>query len=201
MSHPGWLTTRPTAAPTFAGAAMGDVVYRINDRDELILVAGEWDRFAAANAGPAVASDRVLHRPLWDFITDAATREIYRRILASVRGGRPLRFTFRCDSAERLRLFEMTVERREDGSVEFRTRTLSDERRSRTARPDPAVAVPEGPVRVCGWCKKICVDGVWGEVDEAVAKLWFFQPPRLREVTHGMCEQCYQSMAETVTDP
>lgn len=75
-----------------------NIIYRVNDQDDLVFVSREWDRFAADNSGDLVTSQRVLNRPLWDFITDENTRELYRQVLKRVREGSLVRFTFRCDS-------------------------------------------------------------------------------------------------------
>lgn len=177
-----------------------DIIYRVNDQDEIVFVNEEWDRFAADNAGEAVTSSQVLHHPLWDFIIDSTTRELYRQVLKRIRDGRSLRFTFRCDSPSCRRLLEMEVGRGEDNSVEFRTRTLSEESRQPLALPESSAAGSNELLRVCGWCKKVFVGGSWAEVEEAVAQLRLFHRHFLPSMTHGICEGCYQEMTKTLAD-
>lgn len=177
-----------------------DILYRVNDQDEIVFVNEEWDRFAGANAGEAVTSSQVLHRPLWDFIIDSTTRELYRQVLKRIRDGRSLRFTFRCDSPMCRRLLEMDVHRGEHSTVEFRTRTISEESRLAPDLPESSGAGSGDLLRVCGWCKQVFVGGSWAEVEEAVAQLRLFHRPVLPSMTHGICERCYQEMTKTLTD-
>ena len=106
---------------------MSDIIYRVNDQDEIVFVNEAWDRFAACNAGKDVTSTQVLHRPPWDFINDSTTQGLYRQVLKRIRDGRALQFDFRCDSPACRRLLQMDVRRGEDGTVEFHTSTLSEE--------------------------------------------------------------------------
>src|SRR5262249_40724309 len=108
--------------------------------------------------------------------------------------GRTLRFEFRCDSPSCTRLLEMGVSLVEPGVVEFRTRLLREE-----PRPPAALLAPDFPrstelLRVCSWCKRIDARGEGAEVEEAVARLRLFAPPRLPQLTHGICEGCYARM-------
>ena len=78
---------------------------------------GEW----AALAG----------RLLWDFIEDRAVIALYRQIVRRVRGGRRMRFRYRCDSPEARRLYRMEIRRTSDGPVEFVHELVHEEPRSR----------------------------------------------------------------------
>jgi hypothetical protein len=181
--------------------APGDVIYWVNDQDSIVFVNEEWDRFAVANAGERITSAHVLDRPLWDYIADSTTRELYRQLLRRVRGGSPVCFNFRCDSPTCRRLLGMEVAHREDGAVEFRTHTLW-ERAREPAPPPAAIAVSAGQlVRVCGWCKKMFAGGSWEEVEVAVARLQLFERPLPLSLTHGICEECYRTMLETLARP
>lgn len=177
-----------------------DIVYRVDDRDQIVFVNDEWDRFALANSGAAVTSSFVLHRPLWDFIADIATQELYRQVLRRSREGHSLRFTFRCDSPDCRRLLEMNVERSESNSVEFRTQTVSLEPRPPVVFPDSASAATEELLRACGWCKKVHVGGAWVEAEEAIVRLGLFLRQRLTGLTHGICEACYDQMTKSLLD-
>lgn len=55
--------------------------YRINRLDEIVAVSPGWDAFATANDGPDVVAAKVLTRPLWHFISDPTTRQLYDHIL------------------------------------------------------------------------------------------------------------------------
>jgi hypothetical protein len=174
--------------------AVSEIIYRVNDRDEIVHVSEGWCAFARANHGP----EDVLHRPLWDFVADPTTRQLYRDVLAAVRGGRVIHFELRCDSPAIRRLLEMVISPADAGQVEFRTRVLWEQ-----PRP-PAEMLGSDPsrsgelLRACGWCKLVNVGGEWVEVEQAVARLRLFDRPRLPMLTHGICDGCYARMIQTL---
>jgi hypothetical protein len=134
------------------------VVYRVNARDELTFLNAEWGRFAAANGGDALTPERVLGRPLWGFVADLATGQLYRDLLARVRAGRPARFPFRCDSPGVRRRMEMEVLPAGGGAVEFHAHTLAEAPRPPQPLLDPAVPRTDELLRSCGWCRRIDVE-------------------------------------------
>jgi len=69
-----------------------------------------WDDFARHNDGEAALGERVLGRPLWDFIGDPVTRLLYEQLIDRVHEARrELRFRLRCDSPGRRRLLDVTI--------------------------------------------------------------------------------------------
>ncbi len=98
------------------------------------------------------------------------------------------------------RLLEMDVHSREDGTVEFRTRTVSEEPRQPLALQESGAAGSGELLRMCGWCKKVFFDGTWTEVEDVVGQLRLFHRPFLPPITHGVCEGCYQEMIKTLAD-
>ncbi len=177
-------------------AAQEDLIYRLNRQDEIVFVNEAWDRFALANDAPDVTAEHVLGRPIWEFITDLSTQQIYRDLLARVREGRSVRFPFRCDSPAERRFLEMHIHLMEDGQIEFRTQTLSIERRPAV----PLLARQASPsrdlLRMCSWCKKVFADGEWVDIEEGIERLRLFEAPALPMITHGMCDHCAVKMAE-----
>jgi hypothetical protein len=186
------------AVPDKVAAGRGDVVYRIDERDRIVFCDEGWDAFAAANDGEAAASARVLLRPLWDFVSDPTTRDLYRQVILRARAARTLRFTIRCDSPTRRRLLELSVSPGEGGWVEFRTRVLAEEERPPQPLWEPRAARSGELLRVCGWCKKVFVGDGWAEVEEAADRLKLFELPALPLLTHGICEACYGRVAATL---
>ncbi|MFN2317744.1 MAG: PAS domain-containing protein [Gemmatimonadales bacterium] len=175
-----------------------DIVYRLDASDAIVAVSESWDPFARANAGEQVTAQAVVGRPLWDFVTDPTTREIYRQVLAKIRSGARVQFTLRCDGPACRRRLEMTVTPAGDGGAEFRSRTLSIE--DRQAQPLAGESATEGDelLRVCGWCKRVDADGQWLEVEEAMEALQLLERPVLPRITHGMCPACHDRMLATL---
>lgn len=176
-----------------------DVHYQINHRDEIIFVDDAWDRFAATNEGTKLGSKDILGRPLWDFITDATTRQLYKQILARVRQGSVAGFTLRCDGPSRKRLLEMTIRAQGPGSVEFATHTLQVEDRPPVLLLVGGRKRSDDMVKVCSWCNRVKVArGEWAEIEVALETLKTFESSAMPQVTHGMCDTCLAAMTKTV---
>lgn len=171
-----------------------EIVYRLTPADELAAVNDAWDRFAHANHGAHLSAEPIVGRSLWEFVSDPTVRQIYRDLLDRVRQGRVVRYTFRCDSPDLRRLFEMHVHLDEAGAVEFRSRTIAEEAREAQRLLDADVARTEERLEMCSWCKKVRVDGDWHEVEEAVARAQLFEAEALPQVTHGICQPCFHGM-------
>ncbi|HCE46896.1 MAG TPA: hypothetical protein DET40_25390 [Lentisphaeria bacterium] len=173
-----------------------DIIYLVNERDDICFVNGKYEEFAAANAGNAAASKSVLHQSLWNFVTDITTQELYRSALRKVREGNRLRFKFRCDSPDCRRMLEMNMQVVRNREVEFRIRTISEKKRPVQALWDPLAIRSKDLLRVCSWCKKIQVGDDWMEVEKAVTRLSLFERSVLPSVSHGICDQCYKEIAD-----
>ena len=177
-----------------------EVVYRLNERDEVCYVNPQYDAFAEANEGAHVESRVVLHRSLWDFVTDSTTQQLYRDAIRRARAGRRVRFRFRCDSPTSRRLMEMDVACVSAGCVEFRVRTLLQEPRTSQPLLDPRAKHTTDILRMCGWCKKVRVGNAWVEVEAAVEHLRLFEHSSLPLLTHGICDECYRAAMASLED-
>lgn len=174
--------------------------YAIDVQDRLIEVDEHWTTFAQDNDGAAVAPDRVLGRKLWTAIADLTLRTLYRQMVHLARQGDPVRFSFRCDSPDERRLFDMEIRQRDGGVVEF-TSTLR-ERESRPAVPllDSHRPRSQELVRMCSWCQRVSAHGRWLPVEAAVEELGLMHQPALPGLTHGMCSECYTKAWAVVQD-
>lgn len=167
------------------------LTYQINSADCITSVSGSWDLFAAANGGGTRATNVVGHS-LWDFVVHNATRQVYRDLITRVRGGRPVTFSYRCDSPTLRRFMQMTMSPGACGSVTFDSWTLRTE-----PRDAPAVTISPDIrtgdlLRVCGWCKRVAVaDNEWVEIEIAVDRLGLMADRSPVGVTHGMCPACF----------
>lgn len=177
---------------------MDDVVYAINNRDKIVFVNDGWDRFAAANNGEKHVSQKILNRPLWDFITGAATRDIYRQIIGAARLGRICQFHFRCDAPQERRRLMMNIASGAEGNVLFKVSVITTEDRTSQPLLNPRTGSTENFLTVCSWCKKMSVNGQWVEVEKAVALLNLFEEDNLPQLTHGICESCLNKMDKVI---
>lgn len=169
--------------------------YRIDEADDIIFVSDGWSAFALANSAPELVAEKVLHRKLWDFISDETTRDVYRQLVKKVRGGRSVNFYSRCDSPDTRRFLAMTITLQEDKNIQFDTRMINSEKRvyqnvfQKDARRGNSIIV------VCSWCNKVETDGGrWREIEDAVANLKIFESENIPQMSHGMCASCYKSV-------
>lgn len=177
---------------------MDIVMYRINRQDEIVFVNDEWLRFSFENGAGKFQSENVLNKSLWNFIADDLTRELYKVVLRRVRNGATISFSFRCDAADFRLLLEMTVTNLPNGEVQFETKPLwRHEREPQPLLETGAALSGEEFLRICGWCQRVDV-GVsdWREIEIAMTKLKLFEQDSLPQLTHGICNSCYETMTE-----
>jgi len=174
--------------------------YTIDRQDCLSSVDDNWDRFAVENQAGEIAAKLVLHKPLFDFIADAETKEIYRILLERVRvSSESIRFTFRCDAPDRRRYMEMRISSDTDGSVHFHSCLLRQESRESmlvsTRQPEHTDKI----LNICSWCKQIQQgENEWVEVEDVVTSLGLFEDRGLPRFSHGVCPDCKQSLLESL---
>ncbi|MCK6404491.1 MAG: hypothetical protein L6Q60_00595 [Rhodocyclaceae bacterium] len=85
--------------------------YRLDARDRIVEVGGDWDRFAIDNGAEELVSGAILGMPLRTFIAGDVTRMFVDALLARVRlTGRPAVIPYRCDSPGVKRFMEMSLE-------------------------------------------------------------------------------------------
>jgi hypothetical protein len=178
----------------------GELLYRLNERDEIVFVNEAWNDFARANAGDDLVEPRVLGRSLWEFVTDATTRQLYRDVLRRVRGGRQVRLRLRCDTPVLRRLLELDVYQGPPGTIDFRTRVIWIEHREYQALLEPDRASSEDFLSMCAWCKKVDLGDSWVEVEQAVSQLQLFERSLLPRLTHGICQACYAEIMKVLVE-
>ncbi len=179
-----------------AASRAEDVIFHLNDSDEIVFVNDAWDAFAAANGGEKIVSGRILGRSLWPLIADAETRKFIHDILGQVRAGRTVRFAYRCDAPDCRRQMDMQVMPDEAGLVVFRSRTTSESPRAPEPLLDPNTARTTEVVRVCGWCKRVRVNEDWLEIEEAASRAPQLRSVPTPSVSHGICDDCRQRLMQ-----
>ncbi|MGF1677686.1 MAG: hypothetical protein ACFCUX_00665, partial [Candidatus Methylacidiphilales bacterium] len=103
----------------------------------------------------------------------------------------------RCDGPACRRLLEMIIRAAADGSVEFETKSLHVEDRAPVALLSRGAARSTELIRVCAWCNRIdsgSGSGEWVEIEDAVERLGLFELQEVPQLTHGICEACFDSM-------
>ena len=109
--------------------AQAPIIYRVDFQNEIVFVNGAWNSFALEQGNPHLVGEKVIGRPLSEFISDPTTRELYEQILQIVRSGKPVEFAYRCDLPDARRLMNMKLELRDEGEIEFTSSVTSIEPR------------------------------------------------------------------------
>ena len=179
------------------------VRYGIDAQDKISFFDEGWSRFAEANDGAELTRPEILGRSLWDSITDPETCQIYQKIVSRVRQGKLARFTLRCDGPECRRLLEMKISAASDGSVEFESRTIGEEHRAPATLLSREMPRSAEMLRMCAWCNRLDVgfgSNDWVEVEDATERLQLFELEQVPQLTHGICDDCLESMTDTVDE-
>lgn len=176
------------------------LVYRVDPQDRLCAFNSAWTDFARANEGEALLPEHRLGTSLWPAVKDAHVREIYRRLMQRARAGHPVAFGYRCDAPEWRRWFHMEIRAVEgDGSLEFISRLLREERRPRVALLDLTSERSTDFVTVCSWCQRVSVGaGLWQAVEQAVEQLGLLNQDALPGLTHGICGDCKRDLLASI---
>jgi len=168
------------------------IVYRVDGDDIIRHVDDGWLSFAAANGSPGLTRDRVLGRYIFDFISGDEARHIFKLLFGRVRGQRAsIRVPFRCDAPALRRFMMMTMSPYEGTGVQFESEVVREEAREFVSILDAIAVRCDEFVRVCSWCKRVCLDeDSWVDVERAVAALDLLSSRELPQLTHGICPEC-----------
>lgn len=181
--------------------ATARVTYEIGANDRIRIVNEHWSQFAEANDGHGLNKSEIIGQSLWDYIYDDLTVLLYRKIITRVRAGHTIRFRLRCDSPDCRRLLEMHIDSSIEGNVRFETVPIQIESREPVALFSSRAERSTDMLRVCAWCNRVHVSNgaaKWVEVEEAVRHLQLFEQQQLPQLTHGICDQCFARMTETI---
>lgn len=175
------------------------LVYRIDALDNIFYVNDAWMVWARQNDGDSVMPDYVLGRKLWACMGDPTVLQIYQRMVAQARAGKPVQFNYRCDSPAHRRVFAMSIHSNDGIEVEFASALVHEEVRPVVALLQPGRKRDQRMLRICSWCQRVAVSvDRWLPVEEAAQVLHLMEADSLPCITHGMCERCAETMLKTL---
>lgn len=170
--------------------------YVVDSRDVIAAVSDSWNCFAVQNGAPELQRERVVGRPLWDFVSGAEVRYIYAQILDRVRASdAPVLLPFRCDSPERRRFMRLSISPILEGALQLDAVLVREEQRPTLVLLEPEASRSEQVLILCSWCKRARVDADdWLDLEAAVPRLDLLgrSPPRL---SHGICSSCERKLS------
>lgn len=172
------------------------------DADDLIVAASDsWDTFAHENEGEHLVFEKIRGTVIWDHITDPETSELYRRIFASARAGRPVQFFLRCDSPTVRRMLSVHAAMSGDES-KLRVSTMlfrADQREFHDIRgkldTEKLISLP-----ACSWCEKVMVaEQDWQEIEAAAAWLGKGMRSGKCRLSYTVCPSCRVQIERQLT--
>jgi hypothetical protein len=173
------------------------IIYRIDNNNIIDLLSDNWKIFSEDNFGGDICEPiNVIGSPLFDFITGLETKYLYQIILKKVRDRmRTSTFGYRCDSPEKRRFLDLSIFPLKHNAVEFWSQVVRTESRETVFLLKNDIERSDEFVRICSMCKKIAVsDTEWVEVESAIIKLKIFEKEQMPQLTHGLCQSCYDKV-------
>lgn len=172
--------------------------YRVDSADRLVWLDEQWLAFARENCGvELLAKEKVIGRPLWEFIAGEATRGVYQQIHEHVRSsGRDVVFPVRCDSPRMRRQIWLTISREDDGELFYESKLLWARPQGPLDLLDTAVAHSEESVTMCSCCKRGFTEaGGWEDISDFSVRLHLFRKPRVPRLNYTVCPDCEAAAA------
>ena len=168
------------------------IEYEIDSTDIIININKYWQELARKSHLSDLASDQLIGRKLWDFISCDKTIHIYKLIVERVRlHFLSIKFSFRCDSPKFRRFMDLYVSPESNGAVKFKSVLIREEPRPYVCLLDPKFNRSGAFLRICSWCKLIAVsESNWQEAERAIESLNIFGSERMPELTHTICASC-----------
>jgi hypothetical protein len=174
--------------------------YHIDAKDRLIYVDETWREFAVQNAAPELAGEKILNKPLWDFISSKEVVHLYQMLLDRVRQtGEPIKIAYRCDAPHARRFFEMDLNPYNGSEIRFFNWLIHEEALERFKLLVLISDRSEEFLVVCSWCKRVKMDDQsWVEVEVAVEQLRLFGEIILPQLSHGICADCLKDFMKQI---
>jgi hypothetical protein len=167
----------------------GIVTYRLDRHDVITDCGGVWDRFARENGVLSLRSDAVVGRSIWDFVTGATTRQLWRDLFRGARRRGRVTVPLRCDSPTARREAQMIVDLHGDGELWISSAVTSEQARPRMDWLTGGPHLSDSRVRTCSWCRRFSANGQWLEVENAAQRLGLATGD-IPQVAHGVCPTC-----------
>ncbi|MCB0192433.1 MAG: hypothetical protein KDJ65_10860 [Anaerolineae bacterium] len=150
---------------------MNSVVYWLNQADEIVDVNDEWDNFALDNDGNEVVRDKVIGKPLFNFIVGESTRMFVDNLLRRAR----LRYQethkfYRCDSPDVKRFMEMRIVPEDRDLLRLEHTIIRREVMTPPVYYQYSPTIKH-PYRRCSICNKVLHQSVWCEGSDLIRAL------------------------------
>jgi hypothetical protein len=178
--------------------ANSSCVYRIDSKDQIVHVGGQWQSFAEENGAPHLEASRVLGTSLWSFVAGENVRRLYTELFRTLRSGRrELIVPFNCDSATIVRHMTLKMRSLSGGVIELEGRVTSTRERPPVHLLDWERHRSERQLPICSFCRRVTDGDEWLELESAVVRERLLAGnlvPKLRETVCPDCEAVANSI-------
>ncbi len=176
--------------------------FEVDAHDAISWVSDDWILFARENDAAELTRERVVGRPLWDFIDSAEVRVLYRGLAHRVRArGRALEIPFRCDSPARARFMRMRISAAGGGGLGYECVTEREVARVAAIVLAREETRGERMLTMCSLCKDVRdALGHWVELETAIAVSDLLSSRPLPSLSHGICSRCESLLQASAGD-
>jgi hypothetical protein len=166
--------------------------YVIDAQDRITSINGAWTRFAESNKAPDLTPERVVGRPIWQFIADAHTRHLYELVFTQVRAGAPAAtLPFRCDAPGLIRHMQLVISSAGRGALHLESSMEATVEREPNWLLDSDHPRLDEMLRICSWCKNIDLgSNGWVSADRGIREFNVFTREAAPRLSHGICPDC-----------
>lgn len=181
------------------GPDCGLYTYRIDAENRVVYLSDNWLAFARENhAEDRCHPDKVLGRPIWDFVAGDETRHLYALVFQKVRArARTATLEFRCDAPGKERFCQLAIIPKAQGVLEFYSKIARTRERPAVRLLDPGAPRSSALIRLCSVCKRVGLpEEQWAEVEVAIKRLNLFDQPQLPQITHVVCPDCHRAVED-----
>lgn len=174
--------------------------YRIDADNHISWLSDNWLDYSGLNGiTEHCLPASLIGRPLLSCFADARTVHLYTLFLDAVRAsGQSIILNLRCDSPSMRRLYRLEIRPLAEAGVEFNSTMLWSEHREavRMLRADHNLS--ELRLLICSFCKKVCLNGEWLEVEQVTQQLRLFEAEKMPALLSGCCPDCTRMVQQAV---
>ena len=158
------------------------------DKDNVIVeIRGLWDEFAIDNDAAQMVTEKVIGKPLMDFISGSVTRQFWLEMLHKTRIGKtPVCLDYRCDSPQARRYMSLRLIPESHGRLRLLSALLRSEERQENFYSERARERGKDTMTRCSLCNQILSRGQWVEAES----LSNSSPDNRLQVIYGICPTC-----------
>jgi len=172
-----------------------NLVYEIDKYNVIRKIAGSWEAFCEENDTLDLGEEKVVGRCLWDFVIGKDVRWLYEKVLQQVREtGGVVKFPFRCDSPDTVRLMHMEIAPQGEQSVRFVTTPLEIRKRPRHIYYNYVAHGHRCHIFSCSICNRVKTDSAWLQLDEALHARRLLDNDKPLSLYGALCPECKAKM-------